>query len=337
MLLAFELSGEHSTLPKSEAIACLESLKADFKIHLSLDMCLVIDLKSYDDKTIKVLSERLSMTHHIIEVLGIGGSGEEDILKLVNSSLVDFDGTYSVRVKRIKEYSTINTELMEKRLGEIFYRRGLRADLKHAKMQFRVLLTEDKSIFGYIVASIDRSAYDERKPHYKPFFYPGVLMPRVARALVNIAKPEQKLLDPFAGTGGILVEAGLTGVEVIGSDVQRKLLLGAKMNLEYYKINYSLMYQDACNLALRDESMDAVVTDPPYGRSAAVKAESIGHLLANSLDEIFRVLKKGKLAVFVSERDIEGIAKEAGFNVVESHLQRVHKSLTRRISVLEKT
>ena len=336
MLLAFELSGEHSTLPKSEVIACLESLKADFEIHLSLDSCLVIDLKNNAGHITGVLSKRLSMTHHIIAVLGIGGSGEEDVPDVVNSTLLDFEGTYSVRVKRIREYSRINTELMEQKLGGIFYRRGYHADLKNPDKQFRVLLTEDKSIFGRLAASIDRSAFEARKPHYKPFFYPGVLMPRVARALVNIAKPEVYLLDPFCGTGGILVEAGLMGINVIGGDMQRKLLLGAKMNLDYYNVGYSLMYEDACNLALRDESVDAVVTDPPYGRSAAVKAESIERMLADSLKEIFRVLKKEKRAVFVSEREIESIATKAGFNVAESHLQRVHKSLTRRISVLEK-
>ena len=276
------------------------------------------------------------MTHHIIRVMGVGGAYEEDIHELVNNSFEDFEGTYSIRVKRVKEYSGINTESMERRLGGIFYGRGYRADLKNPDMRFRVLLTEDKSIFGRLAGSIDRSAFEARKPHYKPFFYPGVLMPRVARALVNIAKPEKCLFDPFCGTGGILVEAGLMGINVIGGDMQRKLLLGAKMNLDYYNADYSLMYGDACRMSLRDESVDAVVTDPPYGRSAAVKAESIEHLLADSLAEIFRVLKKGKRAVFVSERDIEDVAKEAGFNVAESHLQRVHKSLTRRISVLEK-
>jgi tRNA (guanine10-N2)-dimethyltransferase len=335
MLLAFELSGEHSTLPKSEILACLDALNADFKIRLSLDGCLVVDLKNNAD-IIKVLSERLSMTHHIIKVLGIGGSGEEDVLELVNSSHADFEGAYSIRVRRVKGYSRINTGLMEKRLGGIFYRRGFRADLEKPDMRFRMLLTEDRSVFGYIVSSIDRSAFEARNPHHKPFFYPGVLMPRVARALVNIAKPGEYLFDPFAGTGGILVEAGLIGIKVIGSDVQRKLLLGAKINLDYYNVDYRLMFQDACHLALRDESIDAVVTDPPYGRSAAIKAESINHLLADSLKEIFRVLKKGKRAVFVSERPVEDMAKEAGFDVVETHLQRVHKSLTRRISVLEK-
>ncbi|MCX9010012.1 MAG: TRM11 family methyltransferase [Candidatus Methanoperedens sp.] len=336
MLLAFELSGEHSTIPASEALACLESLHVDFKVHLRLDGCLVIDVKNDARRIVGLLSERLSMTHHIIGVLGIGGAGEEDVLDTVKRADIRFEGTYSIRVRRIKTYSKVNTELLERRIGEIFHRKGFRADLKNPGVQFRVLLTEDKSIFGYIMGSINRGAFEARKPHYKPFFYPGVLMPRVARALVNMAKPGQYLLDPFCGTGGILVEAGLIGIKAIGGDVQRKLLLGAKMNLDHYKVDYSLMYQDACLMALCDESVDAAVTDPPYGRSAAIKSESLEHLLACSLKEIYRVLKKGKRAVFISERQIEVIAEEAGFRIVEKHLQRVHKSLTRRIYVLEK-
>lgn len=337
MLLAFELSGEHATLPKSEVIACLESMNADFSVYLSLDCCLIINLKKDVSKITKILEKRLSMTHHIIEVLGTGGKHEEDIIDAVKNASLDFEGTYSIRVRGVKDYSKINTELMEKKLGEIFYRKGYHADLKNPDVRFRVLLTEDKSIFGKIACSIDRGAFEDRKPQYKPFFYPGVLMPGVARALVNISKPEGYLFDPFCGTGGILVEAGLVGVKVIGGDVQRKLLLGAKMNLDYYDSDYTLMYQDACRLALKDESVDAVVTDPPYGRSAMIKAQSIEHLLANSLSEIHRVLKKGKRAVLVSNRSIEDIAKNSGYKIAETHLQRVHKSLTRHISLLEKT
>ncbi len=336
MLIAFELSGEHDTIPVSEAVACLELLHVDFKVYLRLDGCLIIELKDEIYRTAEVLSKRLSMTHHIMVVLGIGRAAEEDILDMVSKVDIRFDGTYSIRVRRIKDYSKVNTESMERRIGGIFHQRGACADLKNPEIAFRVLLTEDKSIFGYIAASIDRGAFEARKPHYKPFFYPGVLMPRVARALVNIAKPEEYLFDPFCGTGGILVEAGIIGIKTIGGDVQRKLLLGAKMNLDYYGIDYSLMYQDACRMALCDESVDAVVTDPPYGRSAAIKAESLEYLLTGSLNEIHRVLKEGKRAVFISERKIEDIAEEAGFGVIESHLQRVHKSLTRRISVLEK-
>lgn len=336
MLIAFELSGEHSTLPGSEVLAGLESACADFSVVLRLDGCLMIEIRKDECRIAGILAEKLSMTHYITEVLGIGGASEEDVLDTVEKAGFEIEGTYSIRVKRIREYSRINTGSMEKRLGGIFFRRGARADLKNPEVQLRVLLTEDKNIFGRIMYSIDRSAFEARKPHYKPFFYPGVMMPRTARALVNIAKPERNLLDPFCGTGGILAEAGLIGIIVIGGDMQRKLLLGAKMNLDHYNIDHSLMYQDACRMALRDESVDAVVTDPPYGRSAAIKAESLTHMLTGSLREIYRVLKKGKRAVFISERDVEALAKDAGFRVVQSHLQRVHKSLTRRITVLEK-
>ncbi|NJD78069.1 MAG: RNA methyltransferase [Candidatus Methanoperedens sp.] len=336
MLLAFELSGEHKTIPVSEVLSCLEILNADFKVHLALDGCLVIDLISGAGSLVEALSRRLAMTHHIIEVLGIGGPGEEDILEVVKNVNIEFEGTYSIRVKRVKEYSNINTEKMEQRIGGVFYRRGFIVNLENPEIKLRMLLTEDKSIFGIVSGSINRSRFESRKPHYKPFFYPGVLMPRIALALVNLSKPEKYLLDPFCGTGGILVEAGFIGLEAIGGDVQRKLLLGARMNLDYYNASYSLMYQDACRMALHDESVDAVVTDPPYGRSAAIRAESLGNLLSGSLQEIYRVLKKDKRAVFISEREIEGIAEDAGFKVIEVHLHRVHKSLTRRICVLEK-
>ena len=159
MLIAFELSGEHDTLPASEAIACLESLHADFKIHLRLDGCLVIELKDEASRTAETLSKRLSMTHHIMVVLGIGGAAEEDILDTVRKADIRFEGTYSIRVRRIKDYSKVNTESMERRIGGIFYQKGARADLKNPRMAFRILLTEGRSIFGYIAASIDRGAF----------------------------------------------------------------------------------------------------------------------------------------------------------------------------------
>jgi len=336
MLLAFELSGEHRTLPESEVIACLESENIDFRILHKLDGCLVIDLKDDNRTIIKTLTGRLSMTHNILKVIGIGGQDEEDILDIVEKSDFEPDGTYSVRVRRIKHYSSISTGLMEQKIGGFYFRKGCKADLKNPETQFRLLLTEDKSIFGYIAASIDRGAFDARKPHYKPFFYPGVLMPRVARALVNISKPGKTLFDPFCGTAGILVEAGLLGIQVIGGDVQRKLLLGARMNLGYYNTDFALMYQDACRLSLKDESVDSVVTDPPYGRSALIEAQSIEHLLEESLKEIYRVLKKGKRAVFICQRPIDDVIVHTGFKISEMHLQRVHKSLTRHIYVLEK-
>mgnify|MGYP002171746373 CR=1 FL=1 len=40
-------------------------------------------------------------------------------------------------------------------------------------------------------------------------------------------------MDPFCGTGGILIEAGLIGCKVAGSDVNWKMKNGSAINLDY--------------------------------------------------------------------------------------------------------
>ena len=65
--------------------------------------------------------------------------------------------------------------------------------------------------------------------------------------------------------------------------------------------------------------------------TAAIRAESLYHLYDGSFREMYRLLRKGKLAVVVSEMDITGFAKDAGFRIIDEYSQRVHRSLTRRI------
>ncbi len=126
------------------------------------------------------------------------------------------------------------------------------------------------------------------------------------------------------------------GAVTLGCDVQRKILLGAGMNLDFYVPDHSLMFQDAGNMALKEGCIDCVVTDPPYGRSALIQARSLDYLMKRSLCEIFRVLRTGGRAVVVSECPVEEWAESAGFFVVEVYIQRVHRSLTRRITVVDK-
>jgi tRNA (guanine10-N2)-dimethyltransferase len=344
MLYAFELSGEHATLPRAEVLACLDIMGLEYEEHAFFDQCLLVDIAGSEDiieKKIISVSKRLAMSHHILKVIGICDTDADRIIEMAEGS--DVSGhikngdTCAVRVKRIKHHTTIHSADLERRVGGCIYRKGYRTNLKMPDVEFRLLLTE-QCVFGTVVAEVDRSAFEARAPHRKPFFYPGVLMPRVARALVNMSevKDGEILFDPFCGTAGILVEAGLVGAEVIGLDVQSKIISGARMNLEGSDFKHSLLVGDACRLPLVDGCVDAIVTDPPYGRSATIRAESLHHLYAVSFAEMYRVLKKGGIAVVVSEKPVEEFARNAGFLVCGEHLQKVHRSLTRIISVFMK-
>lgn len=340
MLLAFELSGEHETLPKSEVLACLNALEIDYSVIYSLDQCIVIECKPFDKSLIKVLKNRLAMTNRIIEVIKICDAKEETIFHVVDILNLKPKNSFVVRAK-VKNCN-IDTAYLERRIGAIISKKGYRVDLENPDIYFRVIIIKDKCIFGILVDSIDRSQFESRKPQKKPFFFPGVLMPKIARALVNLSqvKSGDILCDPFCGTAGILVEAMLIDIKVIGIDVQSKMVKGSKINMEYYNKSYSLpltyplIVGDACNIPLKASSIDAIVTDLPYGISTKIFLKNKKDLYKESLKEIYRILKNNGLTVIVSNRLIE--EKIIGFEIVEKHKQRVHKSLTRYIYVLRK-
>jgi tRNA (guanine10-N2)-dimethyltransferase len=157
--------------------------------------------------------------------------------------------------------------------------------------------------------------------------------------MVNLARTSREgtFLDPFAGVGGILLEAGLIGAKVIGIDIDREMIEGARKNLEASGItDFQLMVGDARKLPALE--VDAVATDPPFGRQASTAGAELSELYGQALPSIAGVLKRRGYACIASpaELELEGIATDAGLRMTERHEQRVHRSLTRHVYVFRK-
>ncbi len=327
-IYAFELSGEHETLPRSEALALLEIHSGSHREICSRDQCLLIEAKDLDAPA---LGQRLAMTHRIIEVLAVCSTNLGSLADAV--ARMDLSkGSYRIRAKRIKK-AALPGDIVEKEAGRVLFRRGYRADLKNPEIDLRAIITGDKIVLGREVACPDRSSFEARRPHLKPFFHPGVLMPRMARALVKLSQAcaGERLLDPFAGTGGILVEACLMGIKCIGVDVQPQLVRGARENMTC--MDCTLIAGDAKRLPFKDASIESAVLDIPYGRSALIEAVSKEDLLTESLAELQRVLKPGRRIVVVADRPIGDHLERSEFEILQVHSDRVHRSLTRYIFV----
>lgn len=328
---AFELSGEHETLPRSEALALLEIYSKEFKELCSPDQCLLVEAEWIDATA---LGQRLAMTHRIIEVLTACKANLDSLAEAAMKMDMP-EKCYCVRAKRIKQ-ALLPGNIVEREVGRALYRRGYRANLQNPEIELRAIIADDEVILGKEVARPDRSSFEARRPHLKPFFHPGVLMPRMARALVNLsqAMPGERLLDPFAGTGGILVEACLMGIKGIGVDVQSQLVRGARENM--MSMDCTLISGDAKRLPFKDASIETAVLDTPYGRSALIEAKSKEDLLIESLAELRRVLKPGRRMVIVADRQIDYHFDNSGFDVIQVHSDRVHRSLTRHIFVCQR-
>jgi len=97
------------------------------------------------------------------------------------------------------------------------------------------------------------------------------LSPRLARTLVNLAglKAGQTLLDPFCGTGTILVEAYAKSLRCLGVDSRASRVQEARENLRWSvggvaDRGYDIRKGDARDLSrmLRGTRVDAIVTEP---------------------------------------------------------------------------
>lgn len=116
--------------------------------------------------------------------------------------------------------------------------------------------------------------YWQKMDRSKPYLVlsKGLLPPKVARQLVNLAigpdiNEKKSLLDPFCGSGTILMEAAHLGLQVIGADQDRKQLAGAEKNLNWVKAKHKLILTDATHISKHVEKVDYIVTEPFLGKA----------------------------------------------------------------------
>jgi tRNA (guanine10-N2)-dimethyltransferase len=157
--------------------------------------------------------------------------------------------------------------------------------------------------------------------------------------MVNLAqaKAESVLLDPFCGTGTSLIEASFIGCHAVGIDAQRRMIFGTKKNLIFFNISpEGLVISDSRKIPI--VSVDAIVTDPPYGRSSSTLKSTTKQLVQDVLMESVRLLGPGKRICIAAPKtlNISTLGRNIGFKHIESHFAYVHQTLTREIAVFEK-
>lgn len=317
MKLLFELSGEHPELPVAE-LECIGNV-IEQRTQVAVAIC-----------PDPAAATRLALTHAVLEYLGECDATTGAFVDTLESLDIATQKTFAARAKKVHgSCMAVTQPELERLMGTHITGR---VSLDAPEEEYRVICSEDRCYFGRVLHRIDRGGFAYRNPLRRPFFHPGVMMPTIARALVNISliRPGELLLDPFCGTGGVLLEGHLIGTRVLGSDADPVMVLGSQKNLP----TADLMRADATALPLCDATADAVVTDLPYGQSVKIRARSMNHLYEAAFGELRRVLKPKRRALVVTHRDVGEIAR-GHFTVRQEFSQRVHKSLTRRILVLE--
>lgn len=104
----------------------------------------------------------------------------------------------------------------------------------------------------------------------------GMLPPKIARMMVNLAQlgPGEILLDPFCGSGTVLQEAALLGVDHLwGSDRDKKAVERTRANLEWLGNFTSQMKTASFSLQLIACSIEELPAHLPQGGIHAIVTE----------------------------------------------------------------
>ncbi|TYT64034.1 methyltransferase domain-containing protein [Natrialba swarupiae] len=309
----------------------------------------------------------LAYTHRASELLGRTDADLESAQALLEAASIDREGTVAVRATDVHGSTGIDTARAERELGQVLVDRGFSVDLEGPDHLLRAVFsagrleqsdpptddgngdTEDERLsvcaLGWLAAESVRD-FGSRAPTDKPFFQPGSMDPLLARAVANVAgaRAGNTILDPMCGTGGVLVEAGLVGADVIGTDAQRKMVDGSRENLAQFLEGdalsptgvdcgrWTVARGDATRLPFPDDAVDAVVFDAPYGRQSKIERHRLEDLVSGALAEARRVAPR---AVVVADRSWTEAARDAGWELESTFERRVHRSLTRYVMVLE--
>ena len=184
----------------------------------------------------------------------------------------------------------------------------------------------------------DRPARDAKR---------GMLPPKLARMMINlsgVSSEETNLLDPFCGSGTVLMEGIMLGFDhVIGSDLSEDAVADTKTNIEWLareghaSQEVTLHETKAANIhaLVAPESIDLVVTEPflgnpRQGRETQAQIEKrvdeLTQLYKESFSSISQIMRKDAVAVVafpanmvnkhVYSIPIEEVAKAAGLTLV---------------------
>jgi len=326
----FELSGEHPTLPTAEVLA---TIGAECKESRKMITAPGLVVSEFDSARFLDISNRLGLSHRAGRYLGSCKS--EEVIEFA-SKLVLPEGSIAVRARNFQgNMKSLSPSELSRKVGAVLAKEK-KVDLINPDVGVRMIISDGIHFFieDHV---IDRPQFEKRKVGLRPFFSPISLHPKFARALVNLTgvRRGERLLDPFCGTGGILIEASLIGVKAIGSDISEDMVRGCQENMEHFGAEFErLERRDVGDIHEIFGEVDSIATDPPYGRSTTTMREDIEDLYLRMMDSFVKTLTPSGGLGLVLPRICANYPP--ALMLEESHLQRVHRSLTRHYCIFKR-
>lgn len=296
----FFILGRNPELSRAEVFAYLEARNANYRQVLFSNNYLIVDTDFID-----------------WDIQNFGG--------LLMLGKINFKGTLTDFNKFVDKGDVIPSDkftysiygnMGEEQLIDKFKKERRKAVIRHGKplnlqtgdiaevksADYNVFMLQTTQVFFGLADQVYSHKGVEKRDMKKPVRRESLaISPRLAKILINLsgAKQGDLLLDPFCGVGGILQEALVRGIRVMGIDKDNDAILAAKQNLRWLEKNYKITSYELLSMDSKsapDKQFGAVACEPALG--ALVKREP-GDKEANQFiqsfeSQIIQILRRVK-------------------------------------------
>jgi tRNA (guanine10-N2)-dimethyltransferase len=318
--ILFLLSGESTTIPAAEASALVRMRDRSAEVEVAEGRVLMASSETDPDS----IAGRIAFSKRVGSMIPDGRLDRDQLRSLR-------EGTYRVNVFELGEKRPDSGQLIADLAEEI----GGRVSLRDPDHEVTVIRGA-RDYFALSRPSLMRQDWVVRRPRARPFFHPAAIFPKLSRALVNLSRVDQGevFLDPFCGTGSLLLEAHELGARPLGADRDSRMVKGALRNMASFR-------QDWLGVIRAEISrtpvvaVDGMATDIPYGRASSTSGSNTSEIMERLLRTAAGLLREGRRLV-VMHPDTVGVSGIGDFEVEEEHHLYIHSKLTRTISVLRR-
>jgi tRNA (guanine10-N2)-dimethyltransferase len=316
-----ELNKNNIELSIAEALSILKPKK-----YTSLDNYLIIEGPGLRKKIKKI---NLGLTKTIKEIILTSANIDNLKIKLTKTNLSKY---YKKDFKAECQGFGKDSNLITKTLGSIIFKqlKNPKVNVKNPTTLFSCIKTKSRILFTKRLWE-NKDDVRDRKNKELPEKMPTTLNPEIAKAMINLSgRRKGKLIDPFCGAGGILIEAARFGFNVTGYDIDKRAIGKSKLNLLHLGINnVHLERKDA--LAI-DKKYDCIITDLPFGKNSKISKE-IDKLYVQFLTKALKYTKKIVVGL-PSTFNQELIPKQ--WEIADFFELYIHKSMSKIICVLKR-
>ena len=305
----FVLPGQYEDLARDEVVAISKSYdsKTRFKVHPRL---VILDTKV----PWKKIAKRATFVRNCGYILDTF----DDISKIDLS--IPKPRSFVCRTINLST-KKLSPSLLERQAGAVLKKKlDTKVSLSNPEVVIYLIITNSKQYIGYADSKI------EPKMPVKTIKHPHELDLKLSRCIVNLSglKEGDTLLDPFCGTGTILLQAEAMKIKAIGIDYDEIMCKITRKNLQVNGFSSKIINSTYHEMQNIRNKVDAIVTDLPYGISSKSSISP-----KKLIKDFASMVPKRKKLVMVYKKglDIPEMDKAKKYEIYR------HKSLTRVIAV----